>query len=150
VCVSVYKLIREGVERRVMMIVEALTLLGLSWSDKDCTQAITRAWKLKLLCAHPDKNSSCDAVQQTQRLNQAKEVLLANLKEPLGTSTILEQLKKQQEDMNRVIERMKQEMQERQIRQAKKRDRQFVEVAKKGREAVLEQRARSRKRRAEG
>jgi TolA-binding protein len=144
-----------------MMIVEALTLLGLSWSDKDCTQAITRAWKLKLLCAHPDKNSSCDAVQQTQRLNQAKEVLLANLKEPVGTSTILEQLKKQQEDMNRVIERMKQEMQERQIRQqqemqerqirqAKKRDRQFVEVAKKGREAVLEQRARSRKRRAEG
>lgn len=123
------------------MIVEALTLLGLSWSDKDCTQAITRAWKLKLLCAHPDKNSSCDAVQQTQRLNQAKEVLLANLKEPVGTSTILEQLerlKKQQEDMIKVFERMKQEMHACQKLTAtaaelarKERDRHFVEVAKK-------------------
>jgi hypothetical protein len=142
-----------------MMVLEALTLLGLSWSDRNCTQAITRAWKLKLLCAHPDKNSSCYAVQQTQQLNQAKEELLAqreynylNLQEQEGMPTKLERAKKQHEELNEVLERMKRGMQaskEQHEQREALRGRQFVEMANKGREAVLEQRARNRKRRAE-
>jgi len=142
-----------------MMVLEALTLLGLSWSDRNCTQAITRAWKLKLLCAHPDKNSSCDAVEQTQQLNQAKEELLAqreynylNLQEQEGMPTKLERAKKQHEELNEVLERMKRGMQESKEQHKQRealRGRQFVEMANKGREAVLEQRARNRKRRAE-
>ena len=141
------------------MVLEALTLLGLSWSDRNCTQAITRAWKLKLLSAHPDKNSSCDAVQQTQQLNQAKEELLAqceynylNLQEQEGMPTKLERAKKQHEELNKVLERMKRGMQESKEQHKQRealRGRQFVEMANKGREAVLEQRARNRKRRAE-
>ena len=142
-----------------MMVLEALTLLGLSWSDRNCTQAITRAWKLKLLSAHPDKNRSCDAVQQTQQLNQAKEELLAqceynfpDLQEQEGMLAKLERVRRQQEELIKMLERMKKEMEaskEQHKQREALRNRQFVERANKGRQAVLEQRAKNRKRRAE-
>jgi DnaJ-class molecular chaperone len=67
-----------------MFIHEALTLLGLSWSDRNNTQAINRAWRHKLLSVHPDRNTSCDATERAQQLNQAKDVLLAQFEDPLA------------------------------------------------------------------
>ncbi len=180
---------------------EALTLLGLSWNDRNNTHTITLAWKRKLLCAHPDKNSLSDAVKQTQQLNQAKEKLLAlNEIDEEEMQDSMELIKKQQKmhetkerarqehlaSMERMrqdhlasMERMRQDhlanqkqheellaelVRERQqyqnmFRQGEAmranapnlgsmKDRQFVELNKKGREAVLELRAKNKKRRA--
>ena len=169
---------------------EALTLLGLSWNDRNNTHTITLAWKRKLLCAHPDKNSSSDAVKQTQQLNQAKEKLLAlNEYDEEEMQDSMELIKKQQkmhetkerarQDHLASMERMRQDHlanqkqheellaeleRERQhyqnmFRQGEvmrpsapnlgsMKDRHFIELTKKGRAAVLELRAKNRKRRA--
>ena len=169
-----------------MTVWEALTLLGLSWNDRNNTQTITLAWKRKILCAHPDKNSSIDAVKQTQQLNQAKEELLAlhefdyaNMKQLEEMQDSMELIRKEQEKMHETMERMRQahlasqkqheellaELErERQhyqnmFRQGEgmrpsapnlgsMKDRHFIELTKKGRAAVLELRAKNRKRRA--
>ena len=60
-----------------MLFEEALILLGLSWSDCDNPKEINRAWKQKLLYVHPDKSKVRNATERTQRLNEAKDVLLA-------------------------------------------------------------------------
>jgi len=60
-----------------MLFKEALILLGLSWSDCDNPKEINRAWKQKLLYVHPDKSKVRNATERTQRLNEAKDVLLA-------------------------------------------------------------------------
>ena len=62
---------------------EAMTILGLAYSDIQDLVAIRRAWKLQLRKCHPDKNqlTSGDATIQTQRVNEAKDVLVARTKE---------------------------------------------------------------------
>ena len=59
-----------------MQILEALTLLGLHWNDRENKDAIRAAWKRKIYAVHPDKNDSNDATKKAQALNEAKETLL--------------------------------------------------------------------------
>jgi DnaJ-class molecular chaperone len=68
-----------------MQWLEAMTLLGLTCSDCQQESAINKAWKQKVRRSHPDKNHvfSMQATQQTQRLNQAREVLLGKLAQDL-------------------------------------------------------------------
>ncbi len=60
-----------------------MTLLGLSCSSCQHEAAINRAWKQNVKLFHPDRNLSIHATQATQRLNQAKEVLLKKLVQDL-------------------------------------------------------------------
>jgi len=45
---------------------EALSLLGLSWKDRDNHTKIKEAWKNKVRLVHPDKNTISNATEQTQ------------------------------------------------------------------------------------
>jgi curved DNA-binding protein CbpA len=66
-----------------MQWLEAMTILGLTYSQIQDETAIRQAWKQSLLLFHPDKNRQAkdDATEQTQRLNEAKEVLHKKLSE---------------------------------------------------------------------
>lgn len=68
-----------------MSVHHALAHLGLTWSDGANPGAICKAWKHKLRLAHPDKSTSLNATEHTQRLNLAKEVLLERFEDPETT-----------------------------------------------------------------
>ena len=54
----------------------AADLLGIKISNNPTRHDIERAWKLKLLHIHPDKNPAPNAKEKTQELNEAKYTLL--------------------------------------------------------------------------
>lgn len=63
-----------------MQWLEAMTILGLTCSETRDEASIRRAWKQSVRHFHPDKNHVCvHATQHTQRLNQAREILLKKL-----------------------------------------------------------------------
>jgi curved DNA-binding protein CbpA len=63
--------------------IEARKILGLSLYDSFDTKAIDRAWKKHLIMIHPDKNTTRDdATEQTQLLNEARDVLRDMSKNP--------------------------------------------------------------------
>jgi curved DNA-binding protein CbpA len=63
---------------------EAIRILGLSLSDRFELSAIVSAWKRKIRHTHPDKNGHTpDATENTQRLNEAKDVLVKGLHDPM-------------------------------------------------------------------
>ena len=116
-----------------MFIHEALTLLGLSWSDRNNTQAINRAWKRKLLSVHPDKSTSNNANEQTQQLNRAKDVLLEQ------SEDMFDKLKRQAEEERAAYEKEKAAFEQK-----------CNEMHEKARQARRERYAEKRKKRAEG
>ena len=59
-----------------MLLFEAMDVLGLSFSELSDESAIRRMWKLRIKKAHPDKNQGEDTTELTQRLNEAKDMLL--------------------------------------------------------------------------
>lgn len=111
---------------------EALSLLGLKWADRDDPQLIRKAWKRKLKSVHPDKNTSCSATERTQKLNQAKDVLL-------GAEDPLIKVQRETEEERVAKEKEQAEAQ-------KKLD----ELWEKARQAQRERYVRNRKKRAEG
>jgi len=116
-----------------MLIHEAVTLLGLSWSDRNNVQAINRAWKQKLLLVHPDKSTSCDATERTQQLNQAKEVLLAQFEDPLA------KMNRQAEEERATVEKEKAAFEQK-----------CNEIYERAQQAWRERYSKNRKKRAEG
>ena len=110
---------------------EALSLLGLSWKDRDNHTKIKEAWKNKVRLVHPDKNTISNATEQTQRLNEAKDVLLAE--DPLV------KLQREAEEERAAMEKEKADYQ-----------RHLDELRAKAKQAQRERYTRNRKKRAEG
>ena len=67
----------------VMKTIEAIAILGLTWSESSNKSAILKKWRLKVAIVHPDRNASENATKKTQELNEAKDVLLECLLDPL-------------------------------------------------------------------
>ena len=86
---------------------EAMTILGLAYSDLQDLVAIRRAWKLQLRKCHPDKNqlTSGDATIQTQRMNEAKDVLVVRVKENYDEARWREEMARKREFFERELER---------------------------------------------
>ena len=63
---------------------EAMSVLGLTVAESLDLSAVRRAWKQRVMKVHPDKSqmSNSDATKQTQRLNAAKEKLVARIQNP--------------------------------------------------------------------
>jgi len=116
-----------------MQIHAALTLLGLCWSDHNNTQAIKKAWKQKVLSVHPDKSTSHTANEQTQQLNNAKDVLLAQ------TEDLLDKLEQQAEEERAAYEKEKAVFEQK-----------CNEIYEKAQQARHERYTQKRKKRAEG
>ena len=66
-----------------MKTVDAIAILGLSWSESLNESAILKKWRLKVAIVHPDRNISESATTKTQELNEAKDILLECLRDPL-------------------------------------------------------------------
>ena len=60
----------------------ALSMLGLSKVEEKDKNSILKAWRMKVLKVHPDKNNAQLATEQTKELNHAKDILLENLEDP--------------------------------------------------------------------
>jgi curved DNA-binding protein CbpA len=86
---------------------EAMTILGLAYSDIQDLVAIRRAWKTQLRKCHPDKNqlTSGDATIQTQRMNEAKDVLVVRVKENNDDARWREELARRREFLERELVR---------------------------------------------
>jgi curved DNA-binding protein CbpA len=71
-----------------MFYLDAVEVLGLKYPDNRDISAINRAWRHLVKHTHPDKNAS--GMIMTQRLNEARDILLASMED--------EYAKKQRED----------------------------------------------------
>jgi len=65
---------------------EAVEILGMKWSEISDASTINRVWKKLVIQVHPDKwlqkgggDSLEHATKMTQRLNEARDVLLERL-----------------------------------------------------------------------
>jgi len=98
----------------------ALALLGISRQEKANAGIVRKAWKIKIAKAHPDKNHCPNALILSQRLNEAKDVLLDALKGENDNAQKKEQ-EKRDEEMARQKELFQKLVRERQ-RQTEERE----------------------------
>jgi curved DNA-binding protein CbpA len=61
---------------------EAMAVLGLTLLEIKDISVIRNVWKKLVVQVHPDKLNRKDATSQTQRLNEARDVLIARLQQP--------------------------------------------------------------------
>lgn len=86
---------------------EAIRILGLSPSDMFDLSAIVSAWKRKIRHTHPDKNGhALDATEKTQRLNEAKDVLVKE-NERVETEMATHSKAAREEDIRKFYDNMK-------------------------------------------
>jgi hypothetical protein len=90
---------------------EAMTILGLAYSDLQDLVAIRGAWKLRLRKCHPDKNqlTTGDATMQTQHVNEAKDVLVARVEENDNDAIWREEMATRSRDLERLREFLQRE-----------------------------------------
>jgi curved DNA-binding protein CbpA len=132
--------------------IEAMTILGLTFKESLDIHAIRRAWKIHIMKVHPDKNqlSGDDATRQTQRINEAKDTLIARIKEQGQDSYAAEEerlareRKVQAEDKARQQAKDKARQQERQAAW----DQECAALQKRMKEAQKERYLKNRRKRA--
>lgn len=135
--------------------IEAMTILGLTYKESLDVHAIRRTWKIHIMKVHPDKNqmSGDDATRQTQRVNEAKDILIARIKEQGQDSHAAEEerlareRKAQAEEKARQQARQAEEKARQQERQAAW-DQECAELQKKMKEAQRERYLKNRRKRA--
>ena len=134
---------------------DAVIILGLTFDESMDPAAIRSAWKQRIRKAHPDKSQGrgTDATMQTQRLNEAKDVLVAR-------AALFSTDPADEERERRRRERERQEEEERrradEARQAREKvqrekfERECEEMYNRMKEARRERYARNRRKRAPG
>ncbi len=134
---------------------EAMVILGLTFKESMDPAAIRSAWKQRIRKAHPDKSQGrgADATMQTQRLNEAKDVLVARAS-LFSTDPADEERDRRRREKERQEEEEKRRADEaRQARekvQREKFERECEEMYKRMKEARRERYARNRRKRAPG
>ena len=63
--------------------IDARAMLGLTMFEALDRPTIIKKWKWRVATVHPDRNTSASATLETQQLNEAKDVLLELLEDPL-------------------------------------------------------------------
>ena len=110
----------------------ALVHLGLTWNNRANPEAICKAWRQRHRSIHPDKSTSPNATEQAQRLNHARDVLMAQLIDPELNSTqegadeeeqrIMDEKRKEEEKrLSDLFEEIRQKQRERFIKNRRKR-----------------------------
>ena len=115
---------------------KALKLLGLRACSLPDDVEIRKAWKLKMIKAHPDKSDSSNAHFEAQQLNEAKDVLVGALfaypkeqeQEASSYSDVLRAKKKHKEEEEMKAKKERDEEIERQKIRKQEHDRKIKEI----------------------
>ena len=114
---------------------KALKLLGLRACSLPDDVEIRKAWKLKMIKAHPDKSDSSNAHFEAQQLNEAKDVLVGALfaypqeqEQASSYSDVLRAKKKHKEEEEMKAKKERDEEIERQKIRKQEHDRKIKEI----------------------
>ena len=123
---------------------EALRVLRLTWDERLCRHAIERAWKKMIVKIHPDKNHGKEATEQTQKLNEAKNILLQRFMDPA------EKRRRESEEETRAREKEKAAFEAKCREEMEQYQREFQEFCERVKKIRRERYARNRKKRPPG
>jgi len=118
----------------------ALAILGLSRYEKANIDTVRKAWKIKIAKVHPDKNHGPNALILSQKINEAKDVLLEALKgenedaEKKERDKRDEEMARQKEVFQKLVRERQRQAEEREIL-ARERERKQMEAEKRERVA---------------
>jgi curved DNA-binding protein CbpA len=118
----------------------ALAILGLSRYEKANVDTVRKAWKIKIAKVHPDKNHGPNALILSQKINEAKDVLLDALKgenedaEKKERDKRDEEMARQKEIFQKLVRERQRQAEEREIL-ARERERKQMEAEERERAA---------------
>jgi hypothetical protein len=118
----------------------ALAILGLSRYEKANIDTVRKAWKIKIAKVHPDKNHGPNALILSQKINEAKDVLLEALKgenedaEKKERDKRDEEMARQKEVFQKLVRERQRQAEEREIL-ARERERKQMEAEERERVA---------------
>jgi len=118
----------------------ALAILGLPRYEKANVDTVRRAWKIKIAKVHPDKNHGPNALILSQKINEAKDVLLEALKgenedaEKKERDKRDEEMARQKEVFQKLVRERQRQAEEREIL-ARERERKQMEAEERERVA---------------
>jgi DnaJ domain len=95
-----------------MNLFTAASVLGISLNACRDKKSIEKAWKQKLLTVHPDKCSHLSSHEQTQAVNEAKEVLIEHFMPTSAQEKMEKQQREHEEEQKKQAEEQKKRSEE--------------------------------------
>lgn len=96
----------------IMNTSEAMVMLGMNWTNIDYASNVYRIWKKRVMQVHREEclqkggegESLEHATKMTQRLNEARDVLLERVNDDLAERVIIAKFKRQQAKQEAILE----------------------------------------------
>lgn len=135
-----------------MLLHDAMSMLGLQFTEISNKSIIDRAWRTMIKKVHPDKHDRANehaATQQTQLLNQAKDMLLERLRF-LNGEVDYERVLRDEQDEKMAREKVRKDAETRQQAEKERRQEEYEAIRARVLKTRRERYAKNRKKRAPG